>query len=162
MSELSRRLAEWAADEQASVAAAERSRERWLRRQAAESATLLGALVDAAESGLPVVIALRGGAGLCSGTVTSVGADFVVMDRTLVPAWSIAAVRDAAAGDREPDGLTFVAALSRLADEDRPSVHVVLDGGETVAGDMTAVSEELVSLTTMLVSLDAVRALRLV
>lgn len=158
MTDLSRQLAEWSAAE----AAAERSRERSLRQQAAESATLAGLFIDMAERGETVAVVLAGTSGNRAGEVTSVGADFVVLDRTFIPFAAIASVRGPkAAGDRTAHGLTFLAALSRLA-EDRPDVAVTVDGGDVVSGELQAASDELLTLSTAWVPLGAVRALSLV
>jgi hypothetical protein len=46
----------WAADQRAEEAAEGRSRTGWLRRQAAEAATLSGVLVDLAERAAPVTL----------------------------------------------------------------------------------------------------------
>ncbi|HEY3703324.1 MAG TPA: hypothetical protein VGL32_13765 [Acidimicrobiales bacterium] len=54
-------LGRWAADARASDAASARSRERWLRRQAAEEATLPGVALDLAERGEPVVLKTTSG-----------------------------------------------------------------------------------------------------
>lgn len=159
MTDLSRQLAEWAAAE----AAAERSRERWLRQQAEESATLAGVFVDMAERGSPVAVDLRGGAGTRGGAVTSVGADFAVIDDWFVPFAAVAAVRgERVSGDRavQAPGLTFVGALARLA-EDRVRVSVTLDGGNVVTGELRAAGDDVVTLTSAWVATDAIRALRL-
>lgn len=162
MTDLSRQLADWAADERAASAAAERSRERSLRQQAAESATLAGLFTDMAERGESAAVVLAGTSGNRAGVVASVGADFVVLDQTFIPFAAVASVRGPkAAGDRAGSGLSLVAALSRLA-EDRPSVAVTVDGGDVVTGELQAASDELLTLSTAWVPLVAVRALSLV
>src|SRR5204863_961971 len=54
-------LGRWAADSRASDAARARTRERWLRRQAAEEATLPGVALDLAERGDAVVLKTTSG-----------------------------------------------------------------------------------------------------
>ena len=54
-------LGRWAADTRASEAASARSRERWLRRQAAEDATLPGVALDLDERGDAVVLRTTAG-----------------------------------------------------------------------------------------------------
>ena len=159
MTDLSRQLAEWSAAE----AAGERARERSLRQQLLESATLAGLLVDVAERNEPAAVVLRGGAGVRSGAVTSVGRDFVVLDRTLIPFEAIAVVRaEAVSGSRAPSSqLSFAAAVARLA-EDRPRVSVAVDGGDVVSGELQAAGDGLVALTTGWIAMAAIRSLTLV
>jgi hypothetical protein len=54
-------LGRWAADARASDAARTRARERWLRRQAAEEATLSGVALDLAERGDTIVLKTTSG-----------------------------------------------------------------------------------------------------
>ena len=72
-------LALFAAEGRASEAAAGRVRERWLRQQAVESASLAGLLLDAAEAGTAVECRLSSGRSL-RGVVTALGRDFCVID----------------------------------------------------------------------------------
>lgn len=154
-------LADWSALE----AAGERARERSLREQAAASATVAGLFVDAAERGASVSVVLAGGAGTVAGRVSLVGADFAVVDRCYVPLAAVAVVRGGGGGaaggsDRRGDDMTLVSALSRLAEE-RPAVAVTVDG-HVATGELVAVSDEVLTLSTGWVALAAVRALRLV
>ena len=71
-------FARWSGDERRREAAAARGRERWLRQQDAEAATLSGALVDLAEQGAEVTLVL-GGRRL-AGRLVGVGPDLCVLE----------------------------------------------------------------------------------
>lgn len=147
-------------------AATLRRRERSLREQALWSTTLAGLCIDAAERGVDVALVLTGGAGLQSGVVTAVGVDYAGLGLdgpTLVPFAAVAAVRRAPglSGDRASDGLTFAAAVERLA-EDHAAVAVTLDAGEVVTGSLRAAADGIILVDTTWIALDAVRALRVV
>ncbi|MGH9116248.1 MAG: hypothetical protein ACRDWW_10535 [Acidimicrobiales bacterium] len=156
----------WAAGERSVAAAGQRSRERWLRQQAASAATWAGVLVDLAEQSAPVVVTVE--RRRRAGRLVGVGQDFLVLDQTvgrpalicldavscLEPAsrgssaGSRAAGRGGApppGGDRQATiGLDLASALAALA-EDRAPVSVVVPGGE-VTGDLVAVGEDLLVL----------------
>jgi hypothetical protein len=147
----------WAAERRAGDAAAARSRERWLRQQAAESATLAGALVDLAERGADAAILV--GPRTVAGRLVGVGADScMVAERgggaTIVALAHISAVRVAgrrsgpgeATGDRAPAGeWRLFDALASFAAERAP-VRVGLRSGEVVSGEVLAVGEDVVTL----------------
>ena len=110
-------------------AAGRRRRERWLHRQAVESATLAGVLVDLAEVSAVVRITLSDGRAH-AGTLLAVGEDVIVLDaprgpRTAIAIGAVATVVAtaraepcAATGDRTPEGVRFVDVLAGLGDGD--------------------------------------------
>lgn len=138
-------------------AGAARMRERWLRRQAEEGATLGGTLLDLAER--RAAVSLRTQSGRTShGAVVAVGTDFAVLRGedgrdTCVRLRAIATVRPqageryvTASGDRaSPLDLLLIEVLAGLA-PDRPRVALVTDGGELVAGELRAVGVDVVTL----------------
>lgn len=136
--------------------AAARMRERWLRRQATEAATLVGTLLDLAESGTAVSVALAGGR-RHDGRIVALGHDVVVLaDRDTVVAINLGAVtvvrphpgQDArpATGDRAAAlDLRFVELLARLAG-DEPEVAIALVGGDALAGSLLAAGADVITL----------------
>jgi hypothetical protein len=112
-------------------AAAGRRRQRSLTRQATESATLAGALLDLAERRRPVRVTLVGGRSH-SGVLRAVGEDFVVLEarlgrRIVLATAAVVTVGDvghavlaAATGDRRPDAVRFVDVLADLAEGEGP------------------------------------------
>ncbi len=152
-------LRRWAADASAADTAASRSRERWLRHQAGESATLIGVLVDLAERGRAATVTTL--AGVHTGEVVGVGRDFCVMaspGSTLLALSSVVSVAPleplvhgytasppaASDGDREaPLDLDLEEVLSRLA-ADRSPVRLVLAGGTAVTGTLWATGDGIV------------------
>jgi small nuclear ribonucleoprotein (snRNP)-like protein len=147
-------LARWAGDQQADAAARSRSDEAWLRRQAEEEARFTGLAVDLAEQGTPVTVRTTAGR-QHHGIVVAVADDFLVVRATgerpvFLPYRSIAVVRPSmAAGSgsprRAPLGARLVHALSGMA-ADRPRVIVVVDGGETVTGELQSVGVDVFAL----------------
>ena len=144
----------WIAEGQVDDAARARTRQRWLERQAAEEASLVGVLLDLAERNRPVSITTRADHRL-TGPVVAVGADFgVVRDHRLgdaiVPTRAIALVRpspgdDLPTGDRPVDMvLAFGDALMELA-PDRPECIVAV-GTEQLRGDLRSVSPDVAVL----------------
>jgi hypothetical protein len=141
----------------AEAVAASRARERWLRRQAEEEATVAGTLVDLAEQGVPV--ALRTGAGRpTTATVVAVGRDFCAV-RTpagrngCLALGAITRVRPVggrvvtATGDRRPPLDLALGELLARAVGDRPAVRLLVAGDDdALAGELRAVSAELVTL----------------
>ena len=139
-------------------AAQARSRERWLRQQAEESAELTGTLVDLAERAEVVMVSTVAGR-RHQGTLAAVATDFVVVRAlggadTWIPFDAIAVVRPqrgrqsrAATGDRPPPlDLRLAELLAELA-ADRPRVRVVSRGdGEAVAGELRGVGVDVVML----------------
>ena len=154
-------LARWSGDRAADEAAAARSRERWLRQQAAEDARFAGVLVDLAERALPVTVATTAGP-VVRGRLAAVASDFVAVvpsgegaggRATLVQLGAVAWVRpepgrrggEAAAERAAPGQGTLAAALARLAD-DRPRVTVTTAGGAALTGELRSVGADVVTL----------------
>lgn len=133
-----------------------RARERWLRRQAAESATFIGALLDLAESGTAVSVSTVGGR-RHDGEVVGLGVDAVVLgdrgEHVVVRMPAITMVRPRpGSGAGVPGGdrpaaldLTFVELLARLVD-DAPEVAASLVTGEVLAGTLLAVGVDVLSI----------------
>ena len=147
-------LHSWIAEGQVDEAARARARQRWLERQAAEEASLIGVLVDLAERNRPVTVTTEAGHRL-SGPIVAVGADFgVLRDQRLgdaiVPTSAIALVRPSP-GDDLPTGdrtvnmvLAFGDALMELAPE-RPECIVAV-GSDQLRGDIRSVSPDVLVL----------------
>lgn len=150
-------FARWAADERVREAARQRSRERWLRQQASEEATLAGILTDLAERRAEVVVTTR--TRQMAGWLLGVAKDFFVLedrDRAgvLVATEHLASIspltRDAQradpSGERPPPlSLLLVDALVMLT-ADRSPVRLGLVDGEAVLGDLVAVGRDVVTL----------------
>ena len=139
-------------------AALSRSRERWLRRQAEEEASLRGTLVDLAETGLTVSLRTISGRAHV-GTVTAVARDFCVL-RTAgglvvhLVLDALAMVRPepgsrtvAATGDRPPPVDLCLAEVLSDAAATRPRAAVVARGiDQPVAGELRAAGLDVLSL----------------
>ena len=139
-------------------AALSRSRERWLRRQAEEEASLRGMLVDLAEGGVTVTIRTVAGRAHV-GTVTAVARDFVVL-RTAgglgvhIVIDAVAIVRPepgsspvAATGDRPPPVDMSLPEVLSDATATRPRVVVAARGiDQPVAGELRAAGVDVLSL----------------
>jgi small nuclear ribonucleoprotein (snRNP)-like protein len=148
-------LEAWVASIRVEDAARTRSRRHWLERQAEEEASIAGVLVDLAERGHPVVLALRHGRRL-RGRVQLVGSDVValrtpsgqeVLVRSSTVSWITAEpgsppVRGARALRTRA---TFAEALRELAAV-RPRVTVVTTGGDTLVGVLRGVGTDLAVL----------------
>jgi hypothetical protein len=132
-------LERWAADARAREAADARVRERWLRAQAAEDASLAGVFLTLAERRETVVVTTMWGR-RTTGVVTGVGVDFVALESpagtaTLLTLATIAAVRvaedatrsaaRATTGDLDvgPVGVRLADVLAQAAGQ-RPRVAV--------------------------------------
>lgn len=137
-------------------AGAARLRERWLRRQAEEGATLAGTLLDLAERGAPVSVRTTTGR-TSHGSVVAVGSDFAVLRgedgrdaclrlQAVAAVWPAVGERHVVAtGDRvAPLDLLLVEVLATLA-SDRPGVRV-LAGGDVIVGELRAVGVDVVTL----------------
>ena len=152
-------LERWAAEARAQDAADARARERWLRQQADDEATLSGLLVDLAERGDTVVVATREGRHH-QGKLTVVGTDFVAVRTSsgalaLVALASLAFVRGGqrrrpgqrdADADGEQPRVTLADVLAHMA-ADRPRVAMQV-GDLRLVGDMVAVGTDVVTLRT--------------
>lgn len=134
----------------AADAVRQRVQTRWLRRQAAEEATLAGTFVDLAESGADVAVRSRSGR-VYRGAVTSVGGDFVVVGDAWIRLAAVVAVRTAASGpapvgDRvAPRDVRLADALGELA-PDRPEVLVVPVTGDAMRGELHGVGLDVLTL----------------
>ena len=151
-------LERWAADARAREAADARVRERWLRSQAEEEASMAGVLLALAERRATVVVATTAGRRLY-GVVTGVGLDFAALvssgTTTLVALAAVADVRVAEDGARaSPAATTATGALGvRLVDvlaqaagqRPRVSVHA---GAASVMGDLRAVGTDVLTVRT--------------
>jgi hypothetical protein len=162
---ISARLERWAADARVEVAARRRARERWLRQQAEEEATFGGVLIDLGEHGVEVALHTRTGRAH-RGRVGVVGADFVgllpsspglggshgvpVGDEVLVSLDSVTSVRMQAGarlvtGDRVlTSRLSLAEVITGLAAERERVVLVLAEAGETVAGILQSVGQDMV------------------
>ncbi|MEO6121493.1 MAG: hypothetical protein ABIW46_02025 [Acidimicrobiales bacterium] len=152
-------LARWSGESRTATAAQARTRERWLRQQAAEDARFTGLLVDLAERELPLSLVTTSGQ-VSRGRVRAVAADFVVVasasdggTTSLVRLDAIATLRlepgfrqSAVAADRPaPLATTFAEVLAGLAEE-RPRVRAVADGAGTLTGELRAVGTDVVTI----------------
>jgi hypothetical protein len=153
--DLSARLERWAADARVDEAARRRSRERWLRQQAEEAATLEGLLADLAERAAPVAVQTAAGH-RHRGAVRSVGADFVALEgarsAVLVASAAIVSVRTQpgvrpALGDRPAIGRNLLSeVLTGMAAEREPAVIVPRHGGDPVVGALMSVGRDVVAV----------------
>jgi hypothetical protein len=147
-------LAELLDRARAERAAAGRRRQRSLARQATESATLAGALLDLAEQRRSVRVTLMGGRSH-SGVLAAVGEDFIVLEgsrgsRVAVATRAVVAVGDvgqgflvAATGDRQLDAVRLVDVVAELADGAGP-VLIGTTGSPPFAGEVVAVGVDVV------------------
>lgn len=151
---LARSLEQWAADAMVDEAARQRTRQRWLRIQAEEEASVLGALVDLAERGRSVVLDV--GDNRIRGAVVGIGADFLAVrsDRgqdVLVRTEAIEVVRAepgvrAVVGDRATlVEVTLAAVVGPLAAE-RTEVVVRTRSGQVVRGELRSAGTDVVRL----------------
>lgn len=147
-------LARWAGDRRADDAARSRSDEAWLRRQAEEEARFTGLALDLAEHGLPVTVHTTAGR-RHHGVVEAVADDFLVVrpgtGRPVLLAYrAIALVRPSSStgpGSPRPAplGARLVHALAGIA-ADRPRVLVVVEGNETLTGELQSVGVDVCAL----------------
>lgn len=147
-------LDRWVSTGRVEEAAAERSRRRWLERQAREDSRLVGMLLDLAERAASVTVRTIGGRTV-SGPVAGVGADYVTVDeqhrgRVVVPLHAVATVRspaDAGLDDRALTGVVDLAAMLTELAADRPGV-VVRAGGDDTGGDLVAGGRDVITVRT--------------
>jgi len=141
----------------ADLLAAERSRERWLRLQAEQSATFAATLLGLLERGVTVALRTTSGAEHV-GRLTALARDVCGLRtasgrQVWVRLDAVAAVRadrDHASPPADDDrvvgedvGLAEI--LARLAD-DRPRAAVAVLGGGALVGELRAVGEDVVTL----------------
>ena len=151
-------LERWAADARAREAADARVRERWLRAQAEEEASLAGVLLALAER-RETVVATSASARRHRGQVTGVGVDFAVLQApggttTLLVLAALADVRvvertrltTGAGGTRAALGVRLVDVLAQAAGH-RPRVSVQA-GAASVVGDLRAVGSDVLTVRT--------------
>ena len=158
-------LERWAAAARAREAADARVRERWLRAQAAEGASMAGVLLDLAERRETVVVATIAGR-RHRGLVTGVGEDFVAIESpsgtiTLVALSGLGDVRvvgrsvgsgsrvAANTGDRPGRGSLGARLADVLAQAagGRPRV-LVQTGAASVGGDLRGVGLDVLTVQT--------------
>lgn len=151
---LGQALARWAADAVVDEAARRRARDRWLRIQAEEEATLAGTLLDLAEHARPVVLDI--GEHRLRGVLAGVGADFVALrsDRgqhVLVRISAVDVVRAEPGGHdvRGDRAITVEVGLDSVMGPlaaDRPDVAVRTRTGTLVRGRLTRAGVDVVRL----------------
>jgi hypothetical protein len=154
----SARLERWVAEARVDDAAAQRSRERWLREVAEQEATLAGVLADLAER--RTAVAVRTSAGRQHhGTIKVIGVDFVALrlasgTELLLAVRGLGVVRtapavDAALGDRAvATELRLADVLAELAAERERVLLLTTSGGDAVAGVLRSVGQDVVVLRT--------------
>ncbi len=167
-------LERWAAEALVDEAARTRARQRWLRLQAEEGSSLLGALVDLAEHGRPVVLDV--GDHRIRGQVVGIGTDFLALrserdQDVLVRTAAIEVVR-AEPGQRDVVGdraalveVGLAAVVGPLAAE-RPDISVRTRSGTVVRGQLRLAGTDVLRLrvdgdppTSSWVPLDAIDVL---
>lgn len=149
-------LARWTSEGAVDRAAAERSRESWLRLQSSESAGITDVLGNHAEARRRVAASTLGGR-RTSGMVCAIGVDFVIIREdnlgdVVIPTHRLAIIR-AAPGDDDsgPDrplrfDLTMAHALAELA-VDRPPV-LAAAGNEAARGTLQSVAVDFITVST--------------
>jgi len=149
-------LARWTSEGAVDRAAAERSRESWLRLQSSESAGIAEVLGNHAAAGRRVAASTLGGR-RTNGMVTAIGVDFVIIRETnlgdvVIPLQRLAIVRstpgDANTGVDRPLNfdLTMAHALAELA-ADRPPV-LAAAGNEGARGTLESVAADFITVST--------------
>lgn len=149
------RLDRWAADARVDEAVQRRSRGRWLRHQADESATMAGVLVDLAERGTPVSLQLASGRAVV-GALRTIGADFCALrtasSTSIVVLDAITAVRGAPAAGT-PSGDRVLSCELRLVDvatelaADRERVRLVpATSDDAIVGRLRSVGRDVVTI----------------
>jgi hypothetical protein len=166
-------------DARTADAAASRSRERWLRVQADESATFSGVLVDLAERATPVLVHGRAGR-KHRGTIAAVAADFCALRTAggrdvLLAFGGIGSIRPDSrgpgpVGDRVVHAELGLPEMLAMLVADRPRVLIVTNTDtDGVAGELRSVGRDLVTLkldgeprATAYVAISAIAELSLV
>jgi hypothetical protein len=149
-----RSLERWAADAAVDEAARRRARERWLRIQAEEEASLLGTVVDLAERA--AIVALDVGEHRVRGRLAGVGTDFVAVrsdhgQQVLVRTASVEVVRAEpgaapVVGDRTALVETGLAGVLGAVAAERPDVLVRTTSGTVVRGELRTAGVDVVQL----------------
>ena len=154
--DLAARLERWVAEARSADAAASRTRERWLRIQADESATFVGVLVDLAERGTPVVVHGRAGR-RHRGQIAAVAADFCALrtsgGRDVLLAYTgIGSVRPDSrtpgpSGDRAVHADLGLAEMLSVLAADRPRVLLLTTAdADGIAGELRSVGRDIVTV----------------
>ncbi|MBK5223046.1 MAG: hypothetical protein JJE52_09250 [Acidimicrobiia bacterium] len=145
----------WASQLRIEAASQLRRREHWLRRQAADDATMCGVLVDHAERRSVITLTTVGG-GRHTGIAVGAGAEVVVLHagstRIIVAIDAVATVQATdighapvnPVGHRVGDDPTTMADLLSHAVDDRPEITLVTRGGGAVEGELRAIGRDLV------------------
>lgn len=139
------------------TAARSRTRERWLRQQAAEGALFTGLALDLAERGVAVAIGTTTARTL-HGHIVAVARDFLVLRHdggtSFLALPAVATIRpegghrpgDTASDRTSPVDTVLADVVTALA-ADRPRVRVVAEGGgEALAGELRSASGEVATL----------------
>lgn len=147
------RLERFAADARVDEDAGRRSRERWLRQQSDEEATLHGVLVDLAERMVDVTVHTRASRSH-HGRIRAVGTDFCGLRTTtgrdvVIAVGVITSVRtqpreQPASGDRPLQlALRLADVLSQLAAERERVLLVPAHGGDGIAGELRSLGHDV-------------------
>ena len=156
--ELLARLGRWRGEQEAAEAARSRTRERWLRQQAAEAARLSSVALDLAERGAVVTLTTTTGS-THAATVVGVAREFVVLrssgGRLTFVRWSCVAAIRLPAGERAgeadadrdaPLDVRLAHALAGLV-ADRPRVRVLTVGcADAWTGELRSVGRDVITL----------------
>jgi len=147
--------ADWLQELQRRGAVDERRRQRWLEQQLHDQSTLLGLLVDLADSTTAVVLETTSGH-RHGGVVALVGIDVVVLTNggrtTVVALPAIGAIRSTGPGrltsGADGEHSADVTMLELLADrlDERPEVTITWAGGQKANGRLVAVGHDVVTL----------------
>lgn len=145
------------ADARSDELIAARGRERWLRRQASEDATIASVLVASAERSLRVVVTVRGGSTV-AGVVDLVGSDVVGLvagdgRRHLVAGAHVVTVRCSGAGVLGDDGggrdraeVTLRELLHEVAATGRRVRLATVEPGTAIAGELCLVGRDVIGV----------------
>jgi hypothetical protein len=137
------------------AASERRRRESWLRRQAADDASLVGVLVDLAENGHVVRVTTDGG-GRHQGRLRGAGRGVVVLDcgrtRVFVAADAVTTVQAvpgerrvvSPVGHRVSDDLATIADLLSHEVDGEVEVTLVTRSGQVVSGELVSVGRDVV------------------
>jgi hypothetical protein len=149
-------LARWVAEGRVDAAARERSRQRWLERQAGEEASVAGVLLDLAEQARPVMVRTAAGR-TARGPIIALGADFAIVREVprgdvVIPLGAIATVRSppgagAPVGDRPLELAVMLAEALVELSADRPLV-LIAAAGEEIRGELSSAGTDVVTVTT--------------
>lgn len=156
---LAAEFALWSSRSRAIEAAAQRSRQRWLGQQAAESTTLAGLLLDMTEQHAQVT--LRTASHTYSGRLSALGRDFCILEdqsgfATIVRLGALVTVQSSGSGrgraapfaesERRPAlSMGLVDALGMLA-ADRQTAKLTTGSKDPVTGELMALGEDVITL----------------